>query len=103
MYAMVEIKGKQYKASEGDLLKVDKVSGQAGDVLEFDSVLMVRNEDDVTLGTPYVDGASVKAVIETHGRDRKITVLKFKRRKNYSRKYGHRQAYSTLRVKEITG
>lgn len=103
MYAMVEIKGKQYKANEGALLKVDRVEGEQGDVLEFDSVLMVRNDDDVKLGSPYVDGASVKAVVEAHGRDRKVTVLKFKRRKNYSRKYGHRQPYSTIRVKEIVG
>jgi large subunit ribosomal protein L21 len=100
---MVEIKGKQYKANEGALLKVDRVEGEQGDVLEFDSVLMVRNDDDVKLGSPYVDGASVKAVVEAHGRDRKVTVLKFKRRKNYSRKYGHRQPYSTIRVKEIVG
>lgn len=103
MYAMVEIKGKQYKANEGALLRVDRVEGEQGDVLEFDSVLMVRDDDDVKLGSPYVDGASVKAVVEAHGRDRKVTVLKFKRRKNYSRKYGHRQPYSTIRVKEIVG
>lgn len=103
MYAMVEIKGKQYRANEGAVLKVDRMDGESGDVLEFDSVLMVRNDDDIKVGNPYVDGASVKAVLEEHGRDRKFTVLKFKRRKNYSRKYGHRQAYSTIRVKEIVG
>lgn len=103
MYAMVEIKGKQYKATEGALLKVDRVAGDTGDVVEFDSVLMVRNDEDVKVGSPYVDGAKVKAVIEEQGRGKKITVLKFKRRKNYSRKYGHRQAYSALRVKEIAG
>lgn len=103
MYAMVEIKGKQYRANEGAVLKVDRMDGESGDVLEFDSVLMLRNDDDIKVGNPYVDGASVKAVLETHGRDRKITVLKFKRRKNYSRKYGHRQAYSKIRVKEIVG
>ena len=103
MYVMVEIKGKQYKANEGAVLKVDRIDGETGDVLEFDSVLMLRNDADVKIGNPYVDGASVKAVLESQGRDKKITVLKFKRRKNYSRKYGHRQAFSKIRVKEIVG
>jgi large subunit ribosomal protein L21 len=103
MYAMVEIKGKQYRANEGAVLKVDRMDGESGDVLEFDSVLMLRNDEDIKVGNPYVDGASVKAVLEDHGRDRKITVLKFKRRKNYSRKYGHRQSYSAIRIKEIVG
>ena len=103
MYAMVEIKGKQYRADEGAVLRVDRVDGETGDVLEFDSVLMVRSDDGVKVGTPYVDGASVKAVLEDQGRAKKIKVLKFKRRKNYSRKYGHRQAFTTIRVKEIVG
>jgi len=103
MYAMVEIKGKQYKAEEGALLRVEKVQAQAGDVVEFNSVLMIRKDDDIQLGSPYVKGASLKAVVEDHGREKKIIVFKYKRRKNYKRKYGHRQAYSLLRVKEIAG
>jgi len=103
MYAMVEIKGKQYKAEEGALLRVEKVQAQAGDVVEFDSVLMIRKDDDIQLGSPYVKGASLKAVVEDHGREKKIIVFKYKRRKNYKRKHGHRQAYSLLRVKEIAG
>ena len=102
MYAVVEIKGKQYKAQEGDLLKVDSVDGADGDVLEFDSVLMLHKDDDkVSIGTPYVKGASVKAVVEEHGRDRKVIVYKYKRRKGYRRRRGHRQGYSLVRVKEI--
>jgi large subunit ribosomal protein L21 len=102
MYAVVEIKGKQYKAQEGDLLKVDSVGGADGDVMEFDSVLMLRKDDDkVSFGTPYVKGATVKAVVEKHGRDRKVIVYKYKRRKGYRRRNGHRQQYSLVRVKEI--
>ena len=103
MYALVEIQGKQYKAEEGALLKVDKLNGDKGDVVQFDSVLMMQDGDTPRIGQPYLKGASVKGVLEEHGRDKKVTVLKFKRRKNYSRKYGHRQSYSMLRVKEITG
>jgi large subunit ribosomal protein L21 len=102
MYAVVEIKGKQYKAQEGDLLKVDSVGGADGDVMEFDSVLMLRKDDDkVSFGTPYVKGAKVKAVVEQQGRDRKVIVYKYKRRKGYRRRNGHRQHYSLVRVKEI--
>jgi large subunit ribosomal protein L21 len=102
MYAVVEIKGKQYKAQEGDLLKVDHVEGSNGDPLEFDSVLMLRSDDDkVSVGSPYVKGAKVKAVVEEHGRERKIVVYKYKRRKGYRRRRGHRRQYSMLRVKEI--
>jgi large subunit ribosomal protein L21 len=102
MYAVVEIKGKQYKAQEGDLLKVDTVEGADGDVLEFDSVLMLRADDEkVSIGNPYVKGARVKAVVEEHGRDRKVIVYKYKRRKGYRRRRGHRQQYSLVRVKEI--
>ena len=102
MYAVVEIKGKQYKAQEGDLLKVDSVGGANGDVMEFDSVLMLRKDDDkVSFGAPYVKGATVKAVVEEHGRDRKVIVYKYKRRKGYRRRNGHRRQYSLVRVKEI--
>ncbi len=102
MYAVVEIQGKQYKAEEGALLKVDKLSGEKGDVVQFDTVLMLKDGDNSRIGQPYLKDAAVKGVVEEHGRDKKITVLKFKRRKNYSRKYGHRQSYSMLRVREIT-
>ncbi|MGM0673881.1 MAG: 50S ribosomal protein L21 [Spirochaetota bacterium] len=102
MYAVVEIKGKQYKAQEGDLLKVDHVEGNDGDVLQFDSVLMLRSDDEnLSMGSPYVKGASVKAVVEDQGRDRKVIVYKYKRRKRYRRRHGHRQKYSLVRVKEI--
>jgi large subunit ribosomal protein L21 len=104
MYAVVEIKGKQYKAQEGDLLKVDTVEGADGDLLEFDSVLLLRGDDEtVSVGAPYVKGATVKAVVEQHGRDRKVVVYKYKRRKGYRRRRGHRQQYSLVRVKEIAG
>ena len=103
MYAMVEIQGKQYKAEQDALLKVDRMEQAEGDALELDSVLLLSKDDGVKVGTPFVKGATVKAVVEKHIRDPKVKVLKFKRRKNYSRRTGHRQPYSLLRVKEITG
>jgi large subunit ribosomal protein L21 len=102
MYALVEIKGKQYKAEKGVLLKVDKFDNETGDVLEFDSVLMVSG-DKVKVGTPYVKGVKIKAVVESHAKDPKVTIIKFKRRKGYRRKQGHRQQYSYLRVEDILG
>ncbi len=102
MYAMVEILGKQYKAEPGAVLKVDHMADKnEGDDVSFDSVLMLNNDGKVSVGKPYVGGAAVEAVVEGHGRDAKITVFKFKRRKNYARRLGHRAYYSLVRVKEI--
>ncbi len=101
MYAMVEIQGRQYKAEEGSLLKVNKIAADEGATLEFDHVLMLRDEEKVSIGTPYVTGAKVKAVLEGSGRDPKVVVFKYKRRKDYRLRQGHRQDYTLIRVKEI--
>ena len=103
MYALVEIKGKQYKAAKGSVLKVDRFDAEPGNQVEFDSVLLVSDEEKVQVGQPYVKGVKVKAVVEEHGRDKKILVFKYKKRKNYRRTRGHRQYFSLLRVQEITG
>lgn len=103
MYAMVEIQGKQYKAEQDALLKVDRLSQDEGSALELEQVLLLSSDKGVKVGSPFVKGATVKAVVEKHLRDPKVQVLKFKKRKNYSRLTGHRQAYSLIRVKEITG
>lgn len=102
MYAMVEIKGNQYKAQKGDLLTVDTIASEKGDVVEFDNVLLVRDEGTLKIGEPYVSGAKVKAVVEDHVRGDKVLVFKYKRRKRYRRTKGHRQGYTVLRVEEIT-
>jgi large subunit ribosomal protein L21 len=103
MYALVEIKGKQYKAAEGSVLKVDRFDTEPGDQVEFDSVLLVSDEERVQVGQPYLKGVKVQAVVEEHGRDKKILVFKYKKRKNYRRTRGHRQQFSLLRVEKITG
>ncbi len=100
MYAIVETGGKQYRVSEGETLRVDRVDAEEGAELTLDKVLMVGGEQ-VAVGTPYVQGAAVKAQVVRHGRDRKIIVFKMKRRKNYRRKRGHRQAFTELRILEV--
>ena len=103
MYAMVEIQGKQYKAEQDALLKVDRLSQDEGSALELEQVLLLSSDKGVKVGSPFVKGATVKAVVEKHLRDPKVQVLKFKKRKNYSRLTGHRQAKSLLRVNDRTG
>ena len=103
MYAMVEIKGNQYKAEKGDLLTVQRVASEKGDVVEFDSVLLLRDDKNLKIGEPYIAGARVKAVVEDHVRGDKVIVHKYKRRKRYKRTRGHRQHYTVLRVEEISG
>jgi large subunit ribosomal protein L21 len=98
MYAMVEIKGKQYKAEKDALLKVDKLAEEAGKKVEFDSVLLVGSEGDVKIGTPYVKGAKVSAEVVEHGKDKKVVVFKYRRRKDSMSKRGHRQQYSIIKV-----
>jgi large subunit ribosomal protein L21 len=102
MYALVEFKGKQYKAEKGALLKVDRIDAEVGSAVNIDSVLLVSG-DTVSVGAPYVQGASVKAVVENHGKDKKIIVFKYMPKKDYRRKNGHRQQYSYIRIQDIVG
>ena len=101
MYAVVKTGGKQYRVSENDVLKVERLAGEAGDLVTLDDVLMVGNGADVTVGAPSVDGAAVAAEILEQARDRKIIVFKKRRRQNYRRTKGHRQHYTLLKVTEI--
>ena len=103
MYALVEIKGKQYRVEQGSTLRVDKLENPKGDSVVFDSVLLVHDDGGVKIGTPYLDGVSVKTTVGEHGRDKKVMVYKYKRRKNYRRTRGHRQSFTTVTVDEIAG
>ena len=100
MYAVIKTGGKQYKVSEGDLLKVEKVEGEVGETIELDQVLMVGGAE-VKLGTPLVPGAKVTAQIVAQEKDKKILVFKSKRRKGYRKKNGHRQPITRLKVAAI--
>ena len=102
MYAIINISGKQYKASEGTKFRVAKQTGDAGTTLTFDEVLMLNDGKKMEFGNPTVQGAKVSAVILDHGRDRKILVYKKKRRKGYQRKNGHRQWYTDIQFQKIT-
>ncbi len=102
MYALVEFKGKQYKAEKGSLLKVDRIDAEVGAAVDIDSVLLVSG-DKVSVGAPYVAGAKVTAVVENHGKGDKIIVFKYMPKKDYRRKKGHRQQYSFIRIQEIVG
>ena len=102
MDAVIQTGGKQYKVAKGDRLRVEKLLGNVGDVLTFDKVLLLGGEA-MKLGQPLVAGAQVEAKITAQDRDKKIIVFKFKRRKNYRRKNGHRQPFTALEVTGITG
>ena len=102
MYVLMEFKGKQYKAEKGDLLQVDKIDAEPGSAVDIDSVLLVSGEN-VTVGSPYVKGAMVQAVVEEHKKAKKIIVFKYKPKKDYRRKQGHRQQYSVIKIKDIVG
>jgi len=102
MQALVEISGKQFIAEQGVTLKVPSQTGNEGDSLSFDKVLYVSNDKEKVFGSPYIENASVKAELVSHGRDRKIIVFKFKRRKGYQKKQGHRQNFTTIKINSIT-
>jgi large subunit ribosomal protein L21 len=103
MYALVDILGKQYKVEQGAVLKVDHLEKTAGEKVEFASVLMVSDSGSTRIGSPYLPGVSVSAVVEGQGRGKKLVFGKFKKKKNYRRRIGHRQMYSTIKVEGFSG
>jgi len=102
MYAIIQTGGKQYRVSPGDSVKVEKLDGNVGDTVTFDSVLMIGGDKDPVIGTPVVKGASVTGTITEQDKAKKITILKFKRRTGYRKKMGHRQPFTRLRIEKIT-
>jgi large subunit ribosomal protein L21 len=101
MHALIEYKGKQYKAEKDALIQVDKIDAEKGQSLEIDTVVLVSDGDKVNVGAPYVKGAVVKAVVEESFKDKKVIVLKYKSKKDYRRTIGHRQQYTNIRVTDI--
>ena len=101
MYALIEYKGKQYKAEKDALIQVDKIDEEKGQTIDIDTVVLVSDGDKVNVGTPYVKGAVVKAVVEETFKDKKVIVLKYKSKKDYRRTIGHRQQYTNIRVTDI--
>lgn len=101
MFAIVETGGKQYTVREGDQLKVEKISAEAGDEIALDKIVCLGENEDVQFGRPYVENAKVKCDVLEQARDRKVVVFKHKRRKDYRRTQGHRQCFTRLKVKAI--
>jgi large subunit ribosomal protein L21 len=101
MYAIIENGGKQYRVSPGDLVNIEKLALDAGADVTIDTVLMVNKDDKSTYGSPYITGAKVTATVEKNGRARKVLVHKQRPRKVYRKTNGHRQSYTSLKIKEI--
>ena len=101
MFAIVRTGGKQYRVAEGDVVRVEKLAAEAGETVELPVLLL--GGDEVKVGTPLVDGATVRAEVIGHGRGPKIDIYKFKAKNNYRRHRGHRQPYTDVRVTEIQG
>ena len=100
MYAIIATGGKQYKVSEGDIITIEKLGVEAGEKVTFDQVLVVGG-DDLKVGTPTVDGASVEASVVKEGRGKKVIVYKYKRKTGYHKKNGHRQAFTQVKIEKI--
>ena len=103
MYAVIKTGGKQYRVREGDTLRIEKLAAEAGAKVQFDQILMVGEGDKVSVGTPYLSGSQVSATVISQGRGDKIKVVKFKRRKNYLRRNGHRQSFTEVEITKIGG
>lgn len=101
MFAIIQSGGKQYRVAEGDVIRLESLTAEPGEVVDL-PVMMVAG-DDVKVGSPLLDGVSVKAEVVSHGRGDKIYIYKFKAKTNYRRKNGHRQPYTEVRIKEIAG
>jgi len=102
MYAVFQTGGKQFRAEPGSRLRIPSLTAEPGDTVTFDEVLLAGDSDEnVKVGTPTVDGASVKAEVLRHGRGRKVIVFKRKRRKGYRKKQGHRQDFTEIRIDEV--
>ena len=101
MYAVVKIKGQQYRVEPGHTLQVPLLEDEVGSDVTFDEVLLLSDGDDLKVGNPTVAGASVAAEVVRHGRSRKVIVFKYKRRKKYRRKQGHRQHYTAVKIQAI--
>ncbi len=103
MYAIIETGGKQYRVQEGDVIRVEKLEIADGETVKFDKVLLVADEGKLNVGKPYVDGAVVEALVENQGKAKKIIIFKYKAKKDYRKKQGHRQPYTQVKIEKIVG
>jgi large subunit ribosomal protein L21 len=101
MYAVIQTGGKQYRVAEGDTVRVEKLRAEEGDAVELDKVLMIGDGEQIMIGAPYITGGKVTAKVKAQGRGKKIRIIKFRRRKNYLKRMGHRQAFTELQITGI--
>ena len=101
MYAVIKSGGKQYRVKEGQVIKLEKMVAEVGEEIDFSEVLMVANGEDIAVGKPNLDAASVKAEVVSHGRHKKVKIIKFRRRKHHRKQMGHRQYYTEVKVTAI--
>lgn len=103
MYAVIKTGGKQYRVKEGDVLKIEQLPVDIGTSIELKEVLMITKDDTTTIGSPFIDKASVTAEVLSQGRHKKIKIIKFRRRKHHMKKMGHRQNYTEIKITAIGG
>jgi len=103
MYAVFQSGGKQHRVKEGQTVKLEKLDVETGASIDFDKVLLVGAGEDIKVGAPYVDGAKVTAEVVSHGRGKKVTIIKFQRRKHHRKQMGHRQWFTEVKITGING
>jgi len=101
MYAVIKTGGKQYRVSQGDEVRFEKLDGSIGDTINFEQVLLTSDSKRIKIGEPYIKNSKVVGRITRHGKNKKIIVFKYKRRKGYSRKQGHRQDFTLVKIENI--
>ena len=103
MYAVIETGGKQYRVQEGDVITVEKLNAEAGEKVSFDKVLVLAGEGDLKVGAPYVEGAAVAGEVVENGKGKKVVIFKYKAKKDYRKKQGHRQPYTMVKIESLDG
>ena len=103
MYAVIQTGGKQYRVKEGETLKVETLSADAGQQVEFDKVMLIQSDAGIKVGTPFLSGGKVTATVKSHGRHKKVHIIKFRRRKHHMKRAGHRQNYTEIQITGISG
>jgi large subunit ribosomal protein L21 len=103
MFAVIATGGKQYRVQEGTVLRIEKLTAEAGASVEFDQVLLLGEGASVKLGSPFIAGGKVVATVQSHGKGDKVRIVKFRRRKHYKREKTHRQPYTEIKVTSISG
>ena len=102
MYAVVETGGKQYRVQEGDVIAVEKLDVAVGEKITFDKVLLISDGEKVKVGAPYVESCNVAGTVVEHGKGKKVIIFKYKAKKDYRKKQGHRQPYTMIKIEKVS-